>query len=93
MFDLSLESEICQDDLKIAKVTPVFKGGIRSKLGNYRSILALPCFSKIPERIMYNHFHKYVIENKIIYPQKIDFQVGHLTDHAICQLKICQFNL
>ena len=35
---------------------------------------------------MYNHFHKYVIENKIIYPQKIDFQVGHLTDHAISQL-------
>ena len=46
---------------------------------------------------MYNHFHKYVIENKIIYPQKIDFQVGHLTDHAICQLKFvsstCELNI
>ena len=51
IFELSLEKRIFPDDLKIAKVTPVFKGGDCSKLRNYRSISVLPCFSKILERI------------------------------------------
>ena len=33
IFHLLLEKEIFPDDLKIAKVTPVFKGGDRSELG------------------------------------------------------------
>ena len=86
MFDLSLERGICQDDLKIARVTSVFKSGIRSKLGIFRPISVPPCFSKIPERIMYNWFRKYVLENKIIYTKQIGFQGGHLTDYAIIQL-------
>ena len=42
IFDyLSLEKRIFPDDLKNAKVTPVFKGGDCSKLRNYRSISVL----------------------------------------------------
>ena len=43
IFDLSLEKRIFPDDLKIARFNPVFIGGDRSKLGNYRPILVLPC--------------------------------------------------
>ena len=57
-FDLSLENIIFLDDLKIAIFNPVFKGGDCSKLGNYRPISMLSCFSNIPKRIMYNSFHK-----------------------------------
>ena len=85
-FDLSLEKIIFPDDLKIAGFNHVFKGSDRSKLGNYRPISVLPCFSNIPERIMYNGFHKCVLENKILYPKQFGFQVGHSTDHAIIQL-------
>ena len=42
-FDLSLENMVFPDDLKIARFNPVFKGGDRSKLGNYRPISVLPC--------------------------------------------------
>ena len=42
-FDLSLEKKIFPDDLKIARFNPVFIGGDRSKLGNYRPISVLPC--------------------------------------------------
>ena len=63
--------------LKSDRLSLVFKGGNRSKLGNYRPISVLPCFSKIPERIMYDCFHKCVLENKILYPKKYGFQVGH----------------
>ena len=85
MFELSLEKGIFPDDLKIARVTPVFKGGDRSKLGNYRPISVLSCFSKILERIMHNRIYKYLQENKILYPKQFGFQFGHSTDHAIIQ--------
>ena len=85
-FKLSLEKEIFPDDLKIARVTPVFKGGDSSKLGNYRPTSVLPCFSKLLERIMYNYFYKYLLENKILYPKQFGFQVRNSTDHAIIQL-------
>ena len=42
IFDLSLEKRIFPDDLKIARFNPVFIGGDRSKLGNYRPISVLP---------------------------------------------------
>ena len=43
VFDLSLEKRIFPDDLKIARINPVFIGGDRSKLGNYRPLSVLPC--------------------------------------------------
>ena len=82
-FDLSLKNIIFPDALKITRFNPIFKGGDRSKLGNYRPISVLRCFSNIPERIMYNTFHKCVLENKILYSKEFRFQVGHSTDHAI----------
>ena len=75
--NLSLENIIFPDGLKIARFNPVFKDGDGSKLGNYRPISVLPCFSNIPERIMYNSFHKCVLENKILYPKQFGVQVGH----------------
>ena len=60
IFDLSLEKGILPDDLKIVRVTPVFKGGGRSELGHFRLISKLPCFSKTLESTMFNCSHKYL---------------------------------
>ena len=54
LFNLSFEKGIFPNDLKIAKVTPIFKAGNNTELSNYRPIFVLPCFSKILERVMYN---------------------------------------
>ena len=54
IFNLSLQTGIFPDKLKIARVTPLFKGGGNYELGKYRPIAVLPCFSKILEKIMYN---------------------------------------
>ena len=43
IFDLSLEKTIFTDDVKTTRFNPVFIGGNRSKLGNYRPISILPC--------------------------------------------------
>ena len=54
LFNLSIVKGIFPDDLKIVKVTPIYKADNSSNISNYRSISVLPCFSKMLERIMYN---------------------------------------
>ena len=55
---------------------------------NWETIDQYQCFhafSKISENI-YNHFHKYVLENTVLYPKQFGFEVGYSADHAIIQL-------
>ena len=82
VFNLSIVKGIFPDDLKIACVTPVFKGDEK----NYRPISVLPCFSKILERIMYNILYNHLIKNNILYSKQFGFQKGHSTEYAIIQL-------
>ena len=72
--------------MKIAKVTPVFKGGDSADLSNYRPISVLPCFSKILEQLMYNRLYKHLSVSEILYPKQVGFQKGHSTDHVLLQL-------
>ena len=43
------ERGVFSDNLKIAKVTPFYKAGDNSDIGNYRPISVIPCFSTILE--------------------------------------------
>ena len=54
------------NNMKIAKVTPLFKSGDVDKLCNYRPISILPVFSKLLERFMYNRICSRVINHKLI---------------------------
>ena len=85
-FDLSLQTEIFTDLLKIVKVTPAFKTDDLKEISNYRPISVLPCFSKILERIMHNRLYSYLVKEKILYSKQFGFQKGHSTEHAIAQL-------
>jgi len=86
VFNLSLQQGIVPNDLKIARVVPVFKGGDDSLASNYRPISILPCFSKLLERIMYNRLYGYLLQHDILYHKQFGFQKGHSTDHAVVQL-------
>ena len=60
LFGKSIGKGVFPNVLKIARVTPLFRGGDPIDISNYRPISVLPCFSKILERIMYNHLYKYL---------------------------------
>ena len=66
IFKLSLQTGIFPNKPKIARVTPLFKGGENYELGNYRPTSVLPCFSKILENTSYNRLYKYVTDNSIL---------------------------
>ena len=63
IFNNSINTGIFPDNLKIAKVIPIFKSGDESLLTNYRPISVLPAFSKVLERIMYNRIYNYTLPN------------------------------
>ena len=44
LFGKSIEKGIFPDTLKIARVTPLFKGGDPTDVSDYRPISVLPCF-------------------------------------------------
>ena len=54
IINMSIVSGIVPDELKIARVIPLFKSGDRSLFTNYRPVSVLPAFSKIFERAIYN---------------------------------------
>ena len=54
---VSLKSGIFTKNLKIARFTPLFKYGNANKVCNFWPVPVLPCFSKVPELIMYNRLY------------------------------------
>ena len=53
IINLSFRSGTVPDQMKISRVIPLFKSGIKSRFCNYRPISILPAFSKILERAFY----------------------------------------
>ena len=54
IFNCSMFTGVVPDQMKIARVTPIYKTGDDNELNNYRPISVLPIFTKILERCMYN---------------------------------------
>ena len=52
VFSLSLKQGIFPENLKIARVSPIFKKYEKFLFTSYRPISVLPCFSKLLEKIM-----------------------------------------
>ena len=88
IFDESINLGIFAENMKIAKVTPIFKSGKKELLTNYRPISVLSCFSKILERIMYNRAYNYLNDNSLFFHKQFGFRTGHSTDHALIDLLI-----
>ena len=86
IFNLSLEKGIFPDELKIARVTPMYKTGDENDFGNYRPISVLPCFSKMLERIMYKRLYNHLSQNRMLYLKQFGFQKSHSAEHVIIQL-------
>ncbi|XP_065658022.1 uncharacterized protein LOC136082540 [Hydra vulgaris] len=74
IFNLSIQSGIVPEKLKIAKISPIFKTGDNTIMSNYRPISVLPCFSKLLERTMYDMLNNYLTKNKILYNKQFGFK-------------------
>ena len=83
IFNISLSTGIVPDDLKIAKVVPIFKKDNPQVFGNYRPVSVLPCFSKLLERIVYNRTYDFLSKNDVLYCKQYGFRTNHSTYMAV----------
>ena len=60
IFNLSMSTGIFPDQLKLAKVVPIFKSGDVHLCNNYRPISVLPVFSKVFERIIHKRIYNFL---------------------------------
>ena len=81
--NLSLSQGIFPDELKKAKVIPLYKANDPMLFNNYRPISVLPLFSKILERIMYNRMIKFINKHKLLYKYQFGFRKDHSTYMAL----------
>ena len=82
LINKSIEEGIFSNELKLARVVPIFKSGDPSSIWYYRPISELSCFSKIFERFMYNHVVEFINMNNIIYKYQFGFRQKHSTQQA-----------
>ena len=79
----SIKKEIFPDELKRAKVVPIFKSGNKESIENYRPISILSVFTKNFEKVMYKHLINFVDKNDILYKYLFGFRRQHSTNHAV----------
>src|SRR5437899_2784548 len=86
IINLCLTSGIYPDQLKIAKVCPIFKEGSKNELANYRPISIIPSFSKLFEKIISNRLLSYINKFEISNPAQYGFRKKHSTYMAMLNL-------
>jgi len=79
----SFETGKIPEQLKIAKIVPIHKGGDKSLPDNYRPISLLPNFSKIIEKVMSNRLTSFLESNKLLCEQQFGFRKSHSTLHPL----------
>jgi hypothetical protein len=74
------------DQLKYARITPLFKKGDRSFISNYRPISMLTGFSKIFEILLYCRLNQHMTIHNVIVPEQFGFRKGISINNAAYKL-------
>lgn len=86
VINLSLSQGVFPDQLKKARVVPIFKSGDNMLFTNYRPVSVLPIFSKILERVIHNRFISFIDRHNILYKYQFGFRNQHSTNSALIVL-------
>ena len=89
IMNLSLSSGLVPEQMKVARVIPLFKSGTLSLFTNYRPVSVLPAFSKFLERIVYKRLDSFLNKYKILscnQSNQYGFRKNHSTAYALIQL-------
>ena len=86
LLNLSLSQGIFPNEMKIARVVPLYKSGDVRLIQNYRPVSILPVFSKIFEKIMYNRIIEFVDNREILHDSQFGFRKKRSTTAALIVL-------
>ena len=73
--------------LKLAKVSPIYKGGSKNEVSNYRPISLLSSISKIFEKIMHCRLLNFLDSNSSLFEGQYGFRPARSCEHALLNAK------
>ena len=86
MFNCSLETAIFPDAWKLATVIPLFKGGNREDVNNYRPVSLLPLPGKLLEKIVHENVTSFLETNDFLCHSQGGFRKGFSTVSTIADI-------
>jgi len=86
IMNLSIAHGVVPDQMKIARVVPLFKADDQSLFINYRPVSVLPSFSKFLERIIYDRLYDYLTNLHILCDNQFGLEKNHSTTLALINL-------
>ena len=97
---MSIITAVVPNDLKSVRLVPLFKKNDNTETGNYRPVSILKTVSKkVLERVVYDQFESYLLQNKLIFEYQSGLRRGfststcltHLSDHIRFQMDKSNF--
>ena len=82
----SLTTGIFSNDWKVARVTRIYKGDIKTNPNNYRPISVLPIVSKLIERVVFSQFYDFLMRHDLLADAQSGFQPCHSTLTALLDI-------
>ena len=86
VLNLSITQNKVPNDLKQAKVTPLFKKNDKLEVSNYRPISVLNSVSKLLEKCVYDQVQNYLSKHDVIYGYQSGFRPGFSTESCLMYL-------
>ena len=86
IFNLSIRSSVFPDDLKRAKIVPIYKKKAKTEPGNYRPVSVLSVISKVLERVICEQLTDYIEKHDYLYELLSGFRSSYSTDSCLIHL-------
>ena len=84
--NLSLQTGVFPAEWKVARVSPIYKAGDKSDVGNYRPVSILPVISKLLEKVVHDQLYQSLASRNILSEWQSGFRPGHSTAMAATYL-------
>ena len=86
LINLSFNTGVFPNSLKLAKVIPVFNKGDQQECSNYRPFSLLSNIGKLIEKLLCNRLNDFLNQNKWLYKYQFGFRNHHSTNHALISI-------
>ena len=86
IINMSIQSGVYPELLKVVKVIPIHKGGSTQDINNYRHISLLSVFDKIIEKVMHKWLYSFLENNDILFHNQFGFRRNNSTVFALIQI-------
>ena len=83
LYNECMSDGIFPDDLKIGRISPIYKKDNEELLENYRPVSTLAVFGKIFEKIIYSRLYSFFQSQNTLYENQYGFRKNHSTSHAL----------